>query len=95
MKLSRLVYFYFFLAIASYPLTTLSMQQNIYSGYDSDSEDESDYKYLGYDHLLIPESHTRRCLVFYRGIHFSPSMFNKKQRSRMRKKCRSRRLRFV
>ena len=87
MKPSRLICFYFFLTIASYPLTTLSMEARIESGYDSDSEDESEYKYPGYDHLLIPEGHTQQCLVFYRGIHFSPSMFNKQQRSSMRRKC--------
>ena len=46
------------------------------SDYDSDSEDEEDYEYPGIKPLEIPEKTDQYCLSLFRGIHFSPSIFN-------------------
>ena len=54
--------------------------------YDSDSEDEKDYEYPGLPALTIPDNKQgKECIALSRGIHFTPSKFNRRQRSRMRK----------
>lgn len=55
-------------------------------GYYSDSEDEADYKYQGLAPLTIPKNGMERCLVFGRGIHYSPSKFTREQLSKMRRR---------
>ncbi|MFH1643818.1 MAG: hypothetical protein ABIA74_01455, partial [bacterium] len=51
----------------------------------SDSEDEENYKYKGCDNLKISGYQGKRCIVFYRGIHFSPNNFGKQQISKLRR----------
>ena len=52
--------------------------------YDSDSEDEANYRYKGFSDFDIPEHlRGRRCLVIFRGIHFSG--LSKEYRSYLRK----------
>lgn len=56
------------------------------SRYDSDSEDEKGYTYRGLPALTIPENKRgKKCVVLSRGIHFSPSTFDRRKRSQMRK----------
>lgn len=55
-------------------------------GYDSDSEDEEGYEYNGFAHLAIADAtKNSHCIALARGIHFSPSHFNKQKRSELRK----------
>jgi len=53
---------------------------------DSDSEDEDNYTYSGLAPLSFSEKITDSCacVAFSRGFHYSPTKFNKKQRSRLR-----------
>jgi hypothetical protein len=56
--------------------------------YDSDSEDEDGYEYpddrpLYFDEKNIEDNCT--AVVLFRGIHFSPSIFNKEERSKARR----------
>ncbi|MFA5075141.1 MAG: hypothetical protein WC436_03500 [Candidatus Babeliales bacterium] len=59
--------------------------------YYSDSEDEEGYEYNGYDlSNIVPdqeeiENKSNKYFIFFRGIHFSPSIFSKKQISQMRR----------
>ena len=55
-------------------------------GYYSDSEDEDGYQYRGLDHLTIPDAVGKQCMLFSRGIHYSPSKFDRGQISRMRRR---------
>ena len=55
------------------------------AGYDSDSEDERDYHYRGLPQLRLSQRDGTRCLALMRGIHFSPTSFDKPQRSHMRR----------
>ena len=52
--------------------------------YDSDSEDDYGYQYFGDRPLYIPRKNCK-AVVLFRGIHFSPSIFGKKERSNARK----------
>jgi hypothetical protein len=57
--------------------------------YDSDSEDEDDYEYEGCKSLQLSGKNKFKGVVLFRGIHFSPSIFGKKDRSRERRCCKA------
>jgi hypothetical protein len=63
----------------------LTMQSKPTVVYDSDSEDEYGYEYRGDRPLCFRGKKNCKALIFFRGIHFLPSIFSKKERSNARK----------
>ena len=79
----------YFIAASLLNSDQLFSMNSMNSFYDSDSEDESDYEYEGYDNLEFFGKEESECVVFYRGIHFATSIFEKEDRSKARKNCKA------
>jgi hypothetical protein len=56
---------------------------------DSDSEDAKGYKFTGYESFNFAGDHELKCMIFFRGMHFSSSKITKKQRSYLRRQTKS------
>lgn len=91
-KLSRLLQLFLLLCtISIYAMenfykgekTSIAMDE---SDYDSDSEDEEEYVYSGLPNLCFDTERDKEYFVLSRGIHFSPSKFDKEQRSNLKKR---------